>query len=65
MTFFFIIFDFNYFNAIQAAIFYTKNAFEMFNPSFFMFWGLMVFCDQNQKWSLEKNNYWKMSSKIG
>ena len=46
---FFIIFDFNYFEAIQAAVFYKKNASEMFKSSLFMFLGLLASCDQNKK----------------
>jgi len=37
ILFYFIIFDINYFEAIQAAVFYKKNAFEMFKSSLFMF----------------------------
>ena len=47
ISFCFIIFDFNYFEAIQAAIFYKKNASEMFKSSLIMFLGLLVSCDQN------------------
>ena len=64
ISFFFIIFDFNYFEAIQAAVFYKKNASEMFKSSLFMFLGLLVSCNQNRKWSLGKIDHWKVSSKI-
>ena len=39
----------NYFEAIQAAVFYKKNAFKMFKSSLFMFLGLPVSCDKNKK----------------
>ena len=46
---FYIICNFTYFKAIQAAVFYKKNAFEMFKSSLFMFLGLLVPCDKNKK----------------
>ena len=45
--FFFIIFDFNYFQAIQTAVFYKKNASKMFKRNLFMFLGLPVSYDKN------------------
>ena len=46
---FFIIFDSNYFEAIQAAVFYRKNASKMFKSSLFMFLDILVSCDKNKK----------------
>ena len=41
-------FSSKYFKATQAAVFYKKNAFKMFESSLFMFLGLPVSCDKNQ-----------------
>ena len=49
MCFFFIFFDFNYFQAIQAAVFYTKNVSKMFKYKLFMFLGLKVYFDKKTK----------------
>ena len=57
ISIFFIIFDYNYFEAIQAAVFYKKNASKMFKSSLFMFLGLPVSCEKNKKRSLEKIDY--------
>jgi len=46
---FLIIFNKNYFKAIQAAIFYKKNVSKMLKSSLFMFLGLPVSCDKNKK----------------
>ena len=60
--FFFIIFNYIYFEAIQAAVFCRQNASKMFKSSLFMFLDLLVSCDKD--WSLGKIDYWKVSSKI-
>ena len=57
ITIFFIIFNSNYFEAIQAAVLYKKNASKMFKSSLFMFLGLSVSCDKNRKLSLGKIDY--------
>ena len=46
--FFFIIFDSNYFQAIQTAVFYKKNASKMFKCKLFMFLDIQGFCDKNE-----------------
>ena len=46
--YFFIILDFNYFQAIQIAIFYTKHMFKMFKHNLFMFLDLQVSGDKNK-----------------
>ena len=46
--FFFIILDSIYFNAIQAAGFYQKNASKIFRPNLLMFLDLHLSCDQNK-----------------
>ena len=51
----FIFFDSNYFEAIQAAVFYKKNASKMFKSSLFMFLSLPVSCDKNKKIKLREN----------
>ena len=45
----FIIFDSNYFEAIQAAVFHKKNTSKKFKSRYFMFLGLPVSCDKNKK----------------
>ena len=64
ISFFFIIFNYIYFEAIQAAVFYKKNASKMFKSSLFMFLDFLVSCDKNKKLSLGKIDYRKVSSKI-
>ena len=49
IEFLFTIFDSNYFQAIQAAGFYNKNASKMFKSCLFMFLALSVFYDKNKK----------------
>ena len=48
ITFFFVIFNYNYFEAIQAAVFYKKNASKMFKSNLFMFLDVLVSCDKNK-----------------
>ena len=43
-----IIFDLNYFEEIQAAVFYKKNASKMFKCNFIIFLGLYGSCEQNK-----------------
>ena len=57
ISYFFIIFNYNYFKAIQAAVFYKKNASKMFKSSLFMILDILVFCDENEKCSLGKIDY--------
>ena len=42
-------FKYNYFEAIQAAVFYKKNASKMFKSSLFMFLDLLVSCGKHKK----------------
>ena len=37
-----------YFQAIQTAVFYKKNKYKKFSPSFLMFLDHRVSCDQNK-----------------
>ena len=39
----------NYFHAIQTALFYKKNAFEMFKPNLNLFIHLQGSCGENNK----------------
>ena len=45
----------NYFQAIQTALFYKKNMFEMFESHFNMFLDLPRSCGQIKNQSWEKN----------
>ena len=49
-----MIFNSNYFQAIQAAVFYKKNVFKIFKSNLFMFLGLLVSCDKTKKLGNEK-----------
>ena len=44
---FFLIFDSDYFQAIEAAVLYKKYTSKNFKSIFFMFLGLLLFCDKN------------------
>ena len=55
ILFIFLIFDSNYFEAIQAALFYKKNASKIFKSSLFMFLGVTVSYDKNKKIKLREN----------
>ena len=44
----------NYFQAIQTALLYKKNIFEMFKSNFNMCLDLSGSCGQNKNQSLEK-----------
>ena len=44
----YIILNSNYFQTVQAAVFYKKNASKMFRSNLFMFLGLLVSCDKNK-----------------
>ena len=47
-----------YFQAIKTAVYYTKNAYEMFKRDLIMFLDLRGSCDQNKNESQEKIIYW-------
>ena len=45
------VFDFNYLEAIQTAVFYKKTASKMLKRNLFMFLDIQVSSDQNKKGS--------------
>ena len=59
---FYIIFHSNYFQAIQTAVFYKKNASKMFKRNLFMFLDLQVSKYQNKNESWGKIYCWKVAS---
>ena len=54
MSFFYIIFQSNYFQATQTAVFYKKNMCKMFKRNSFMFLDLQVSSVQNKKKKAEE-----------
>ena len=64
ISFFFIIFSYNYFEAIQAAVFYKKNASKMFKSDLLMFLDLQVAGAKNKNESTGKNVYRNVALEI-